>query len=850
LPLDQETIAEQLALLAAHRRTLAVYMRQKAELGVLAPPGVFNGIADARAQIQRIKVILRNSGVSVPDLPDDEPSSQEIATSHDRRSIVSPFQVPYPPNPLFVGRRADLARLEALIDNNQSVAILPAITGMGGIGKTQLAVEFAHSYRDRFPGGIFWLDMEQAKGVAPQIAACAGPSGLNLPNYASLSFDERIATVRAAWQQPDVRLLVFDNLEDTSILRQWRPIGGGCRVLITTRRGTWMTTSGVQTIPIDTLARHDSLRLLLAPRTRRYGQTPEALLSDPLEARVTDAVCNELGDLPLALALAGAYLEVYPSVSLADYHTELKSALLEHPSLDTPFEEGLPTDHITSVAATFQLSYQRLDITNSHDILALTTLHHLAWFAPTTVPHRLILKAVQLNLDSLGSKMQMDKALRRLSELGLIELLPDNAVRMHRLVSAFARARSSDPQKDRSEVERALIKEVQQAKKGDSPQKALLYIEHVRHATSQLVSKSDAQSALLVSTLASLLVAQGDFAQAKEYYEKALNINELVFGKNHPNTAIALNNLASALQSMGDLNNARLYYEQNGSYHTDLIFSNLASLLSSEGNEEGARQLYEQVLTLREHVLGTNHLRTATSLDNLGAILQKQGHLVRAKGYHIQALLIREQLLGLNHPDIATTLLNLGHLLHLEGDLDGAQSRYKRALDILEQAFGPNHPYVAFGLNSLGVILYYQGKLAEAQQCYERSLEIYDQRYGLNYFWTRAVWKHLVLLRTPINNAFQQTAPMIQQIEATMQAPDPDVDLHQHSIWQISTIEEQATEAVRLALSAAGARERAALAIQLSICADWAESRSEKESSYVELAKQLCALVSRLRPEI
>jgi tetratricopeptide (TPR) repeat protein len=849
---DDDAIIQQQELLLTYRRTLAHLLRQAAQYGgvLYVPPHVAHGIDEARSNIRSIKATLRANSVSISDSPDDEPSLQDIVTSRDRESTVSPFQVPYPPNSLFVGREADLAHLAALLDNSGSVAILPAITGIGGIGKTQLAIEFAHCYRDRFPGGIFWLDMEPAKGVASQIAACAGPGGLNLPNYTSISFDERIAAVRAVWHQPDVRLLVFDNLEDASLLRPWRPTSGGCRVLITTRRSTWMAMSGVQTIPIDTLARHDSLRLLLTPRTRHGIPALEVLLADPLEATVADAICNELGDLPLALALAGAYLETYPSVSLTEYHIDLKSALLEHPSLDTIFEEGLPTGHIASVAATFALSYQRLDINISHDVLARNTLHRLAWFAPTVVPRRLAMRVAQLDPDNPGAKIQMDRTLRRLSELGLIDLFPDSAIRMHRLVAAFVRKRSSDPQKDCTEAEFALITEVQEAKKETSPRKALSYIGHLRHTASQAASRFDAQSALLTSTLASLIADQGNLIEAKEYYQRALGIYERVFGQNHLNTTIARNNLASVLHSLGDLETARIYYEQAASHYSDLALSNLASLLWSEGDLEGAQQLYEQVLTRREHILGPSHLQTANSLHNLGVVLQSQGDLAGAKVYHERALRIRELLLGANHPDVATTLLNLGHLLHSEGHLEGAHLRYERALQIRERALEPDHPDIAFSLNSLGVVLYFQGKLVEAQQCYERALEIYEQRYGLNASETCDVWKHLVLLDIPINNVFQKTAPVIQQIEAAMKTPDPHVDLFEYSIWQISMIAEQATEAVEMALSAASARERAGLAIQLRIWADWAESGSEGGSLYVDLADQLRTLALRLRPGV
>lgn len=94
------------------------------------------------------------------------------------------FQVPYPPNPLFRGRDAELQQLaDALLGEvGGAVAVLPAISGTGGIGKTQLASDFAHRHRAAFPGGVFWLSMEQPELIASQVAAAAGgPGGLDLP---------------------------------------------------------------------------------------------------------------------------------------------------------------------------------------------------------------------------------------------------------------------------------------------------------------------------------------------------------------------------------------------------------------------------------------------------------------------------------------------------------------------------------------------------------------------------------------------------------------------------------------------------------------------------------------------
>ncbi|MFV9505957.1 MAG: hypothetical protein AB4911_15505 [Oscillochloridaceae bacterium umkhey_bin13] len=202
------------------------------------------------------------------------------------------FQVPYPINPHFRGRDAELATLaEALLgETSGTVAVLPAVSGTGGIGKTQLASEFAHVYADQFPGGVFWLNMAEATTVASQVAAAGGPGRLDLPGWSGLAFDDQVAAVKRAWAEPVRRLLVFDNLEEFALLKVWRPASGGARVLITTRRGVWASSSGVRSVPLQTLARPESVRLLLTPR---YGEQVESVLSDPPTAQAADAICEQ-----------------------------------------------------------------------------------------------------------------------------------------------------------------------------------------------------------------------------------------------------------------------------------------------------------------------------------------------------------------------------------------------------------------------------------------------------------------------------------------------------------------------------------------------------------------------------
>src|SRR6266511_2974088 len=457
--------------------------------------------------------------------------SPDAALSLAPATPAPPFTVPYPPNPLFVGRDADLEHLYDLLRPDASVALVPAVAGTGGIGKTQLAIEFAHHYCNQFPGGVFWLTMTDDASVRTQLVDYAGPRGLNLSGWPAMGYDDRIAAVRAAWQQPHIRLLIFDNLEDPALLA-WRPTSGGCRVLITSRRLTWHRHSGVEALPLDVLARPDSRRLLLTPR---YGD--RSVL--PGDAATADAICEELGDLPLALVLAGIYLEATPSMALDAYLVRLRAASVNHPSLNALLEEGLPTGHAPSILATFGLSYQRLDTANPTDALALRLLHRAAWCAPVAIPRRLLLRAADLDPDDVDAQAEADAALRRLAAVGLIEPLSDGALRLHHLLAAYARARAADSTGDCAFVEQALVAESADLHAGGSPQVWQPYLDHLRFAVTRAEPRDDTTATLLTG-LAVLLKTQGAYAEARSLLERALAIRERVLGPEHSDTATGL----------------------------------------------------------------------------------------------------------------------------------------------------------------------------------------------------------------------------------------------------------------------------------------------------------------------
>jgi predicted ATPase len=137
---------------------------------------------------------------------------------------------------MFGGRDPDLQRVATTFTKSRAVVL----AGPDGIGKTQLAVDFAHRYGRFFAGGVFWIDFGIAEDVALQVAACGEVDALGLrADFADLSLDDQLHLVLRAWQEEAPRLLVFDDCNDEDLLREWMPGSGGSHVLVTSRRSAW-----------------------------------------------------------------------------------------------------------------------------------------------------------------------------------------------------------------------------------------------------------------------------------------------------------------------------------------------------------------------------------------------------------------------------------------------------------------------------------------------------------------------------------------------------------------------------------------------------------------------------------
>jgi tetratricopeptide (TPR) repeat protein len=541
--------------------------------------------------------------------------------------------------------------------------------------------------------------------------------------YRELDLPTQVALVQQAWQRPIPRLLIFDSCEHEALLMRWRPTTGGCRTLLTSRRQVWDLSLNVQSLVLHKLPRTESIDLL-----RKFR--PDL----PASSLLLNDIAHELGDLPLALHLAGSFLkDRLRAITPERYLEQLRApALLDHISLH--WKTLLPADYVPDIVRTFALSYDQLGSDHPTDLMAQKLLASAACFAPgEPIPWVLLAESLAAG-DEDQNALAVD-ALNQLLALGLVEEVDLEAIRIHRLIALYLAHTAPDQMTGAQMAVEAMVAEAAgQVNQSGLPARLLPWQLHLRHITDNAIAHASGLAALLCNELGYHLNSTGDLWGANDYFEQALAIRRSLLGEEHPDTASSLNNRGSVLRAMGDLKEAKEYFEQAlairrkllGDEHPDtgISLSNLGGVLRAMGDLEGAKEYIEQALVINRKLRGEEHPDTASSLNNRGSVLRAMGDLEGAKEYIERALVINRKLLGDEHPDTATSLNNLGFVLQDLGDLKGAKEYIEQALALRRKLLGDEHPGTASSMNNLGGVLQAMGDLRGAKDSIEQALAI------------------------------------------------------------------------------------------------------------------------------
>jgi tetratricopeptide (TPR) repeat protein len=636
------------------------------------------------------------------------------------------FNLPHHRNPNFTGRDELLRRLRDALNGGSAAALTQAIHGLGGVGKTQLAIE--HVYR--FAGDyslVWWVRSETVESRNADYEALAKRLKL-FPGEERAEQSEVIEAVRRALEQRDGWLLVFDNAPDPKSIEGYRPRGGGGHVIVTSRHAAWGKVA--RPLQVKVWEPKESVRFLLS----RTGREDE---------KAAGELAEELGYLPLALEQAAAYVE-HAAISLADYLDLFRKRRLEL------FEGGWTPEEGRTVTTTWEISFQRV-----REIFppAADLVHLCAFFAPDDIPLEVIVEGAEDLPEPLAGAvrdpLELNRAVALLRDHSLLGAEADEGGRrnlsVHRLVQAVTRDRLAVD--EREKWLDASVKVTNRAFPFDShqPQHWPQCERLSPHAAQAAAHAEEAQLSLepasrLLNQLGMYARGRAELQRARSYYERALGIFEKVHGPDHPNVATLANNMGQILNALGDLAGALEWTQRAlgidekvyGPDHPEVAIraNNIGQILKAQGDLAGALEWTRRALGIDEKVYGPDHPNVATLVNNIGTILQAQGDLAGALEWSQRALGIDEKVYGPDHPEVATDANNIGRILQDQGDLAGALEWTQRALRIDEKVYGPDHPNVARDANNIGGILQSQGDLAGALEWTKRALGIDEKAYG------------------------------------------------------------------------------------------------------------------------
>jgi tetratricopeptide (TPR) repeat protein len=556
----------------------------------------------------------------------------------------------------FSGRGELLKDLHASLQVESRAAVVPtgALHGLGGVGKSELALEFAHRFASDYDV-VWWVPAEQPTSASAALAALAGQLGV----AQAADQSEMVAGLFDRLRSRDRWLLVYDNAERPDRLTGLLPPAGGGHVLVTSRWSAW----GQQATPLNVtvLCRDESLAFL----GKRTGSEDKAALNE---------LAQLLGDLPIALEEAAAYLEE-TGVGLGEYLRLVRNRARELFGLERP-----PADEQGDqrrVATVWSLSLDRIH----QEAPAAEALLSLCAFLAPEIPRGLPREQPQMLPEELAhavsDALTYNRMLAVVGRYSLATLTPA-AVGVHRLVQAVIQARLGQEGERRwAEIAAGLLRE---SFPNESWEVAAWpacerLLPHALAAAghAERLEMAGEAAGWLLDRASRYLLERGQYRQARPIAERALAVTETALGPANPQVASRCYTLGRVLQDLGDL--------------------------------ASARGQFERALEISEATLGPDHLGVANVRNDLGRVLQALWDLSSARVQLERALEIGEAALGPNHPDVATHRSNLGIVLQALGDLEGARVQSERALEISEATLDPDHPTVATHRGNLDRVL-------------------------------------------------------------------------------------------------------------------------------------------------
>lgn len=649
-------------------------------------------------------------------VPDEKPPDIPNPQSYDlsNRPSYIPFNAK---GEQHIGREDKLQDVHKMLQEGHRTAIGQAVAfeGLGGLGKTQLAVEYAHRFGKEYKNGVIWLTADQ--DIDAQLIDVSDRAGWISPLS---EHKDKLAVALHRLRSYSDCLIIFDNLESFSDIEKYLPEPSvNVFILATTRT----EQPNFQPLRIDLLTPELSLKFLTQEARREpQGETENTAANNIAEA---------LGGLPLALELAGAYLRHRSTVSWQQYF-ELLSKNPKYalpPKLLSSF-----TKHDTDVYRTLKLNEEFLN----EELHMREILDLLTWSG--TSPMSISLMCALLNLESY----ELTGALGLCESLRLLKKSPDmDAYAIHRLV---AQVRREDiPLADRKDWINNTCQRLGdwfQDLRDDFKNLPEYEVELPHLSAWQEISLEHAieHTSRLTWLQGYPPYYRGLYQEALDWVQEALNLYDEKKCENPESLAHLYNDIGNLLSYLGDYNSAfdntekalKLRLELFGEKHSDTAtsFNNIGSAYGKLGNYKKRLEFTLKALEIRKETVDKKHRNISISLNNVGLAYGDLGNYEKQLEFTLEALEIRKEILGEKHPDTATAFNNVGLTYGMLGNYEKQLELILIALEIKKEILGEKHPDTATAFNNVGNAYGGLGDKKNALKFIEEGLNAYLDQLG------------------------------------------------------------------------------------------------------------------------
>ncbi|KUM57952.1 hypothetical protein ACN42_g9214 [Penicillium freii] len=667
----------------------------------------------------------------------------------------------------FVARKDQLERMQDILDTPAGHRTV-VVHGLGGIGKTQLAIAYIKRNRSHYSAAI-WLNARDETTLKQSFARTAEwilrhhPSVTYIANaLKSRELDETVKATKRWLDEPmnDRWLIIYDNYDnplpgnytgkgisyassaeagiysddDKDLakafdLRKFLPETDHGAIVVTTRSSMVKLGQALHLRKLEDI--NDSLEILASVSGR------EDLKQDPV---ATD-LASQLDGLPLALATAGAYLEQL-SISYTEY-LQLYRESWQRLHEETP-QLGA---YDRTLYSTWNLSYRYIQ---QQSPIAAMLLRQWAYFASEDLWYELLEDSPE-KPEWLGAltenKLTFHASLRLLCSHGLVEAGPTTTLQrvesrgysVHGCVHSWM-IHVLNQGLDKSMAWIAVECVAAHVPRDKEHEFWLIQRRLISHADRclEIISNLEVEGEDMgaLHSLGYLYADQGGLQEAEAIYKRALEGYEKAWGREHTSTLDIVNNLGVLYRDQGRLQEAEAMYERAlegyekawGREHTSTLdtVNNLGLLYRDQGRLQEAEAIYERALEGKEKTWGREHTSTLDTVNNLGLLYTDQGRLQEAEAIYERALEGKEKAWGREHTSTLDTVNNLGNLYADQGRLQEAEAMYERALEGYEKAFDVTSHFTHIpALNTLrnfGLLCENNGKVDTALLYYQRAL--------------------------------------------------------------------------------------------------------------------------------